>query len=985
MQRQTDRRIFAFAFLIFTLWLSVGAQTQAAQASGAPLDEASATAVVREIEAMLNTQENKIHEFVVREATPERIERLYNSPRLLQELNSIRQNGLIFAGRGKLLSFDKPSDVLEKMEAWFPEEFAAVRAMKEPRFFQYIHLFGPYADWEAEPAAFIALWKCTPQTAWIRAGANPFMRRLGQNLMFLPIAGNSSATLEYDFGHCIRERAGYRPAFTEAELPRTLAEGRRIADKVTPVLAQKFAQLLSTIGCNGTGADDCVLVMRQWASLTPADASLAKAMQALEPELGLAHWASLTPVDASLDKATRALEPEPGLDNSAPRRKRRKTRRVGGDGLPEFDQGVRRAAYLRAKLQSVLGAPSAWPAQALATTLSQMTALRVAAIPAMAHQEMLYQIDYRNEDVNPWDVVAERVDQSPALKSAVLAELKRMGPPPMEGCDLFDEWFKHGGAAIPSEYALSHLADKPRSRCVWPNWKWLATEQSDAVELRGRFLDYLNRSESGAVRELMLEQMTANGAACFGKQTGVQSWLRELCGKWISEPQSVPLKLEHSKLALGKHQQFRRTRSAPPGSEGALRAQAGWLGKLVDGKGADAARAMQAVAADLEKRGLLAREAVLWRHPKHPQAFIELTLNDNHGTHLFFVAGPRGLSAFEVPARFRGEHDRMEVAQVSDLDGDGNLELWWAEGFNDCAGDASDRMRRIDCSATSADMGEISGDSLTYFANTVTAARAAAAPAPAQIEAAADASGEPERQTCNAVLVGAVLGTKLGIIFVPAEGADVRDLVDLVCKPHPLHAERTIVALFHVLRDKNGQVREDAKGFAMAVIDVNKNQVLQLYRDKVEEDATIRISSGSLRLDTARYNLAPGVHALGVRMDIGYGPNCAEGGESDYLTLLVEEGAKLRPVLKNLAMSKWGLVEGSLSCGGGDEQSSVIDNVKRSIVVLPGATAGWHDLQLIERHTIETVNISDEGSSTQVKSTEVGTTLHAMGKQYAIP
>ncbi|BBB63026.1 hypothetical protein UNDKW_4753 [Undibacterium sp. KW1] len=68
-----------------------------------------------------------------------------------------------------------------------------------------------------------------------------------------------------------------------------------------------------------------------------------------------------------------------------------------------------------------------------------------------------------------------------------------------------------------------------------------------------------------------------------------------------------------------------------------------------------------------------------------------------------------------LPVRFRGGPAQNNLAQVFDLDGDGNLEQWWAEVFDICVGDASDRKRRADCSATSADMGEVSGDSLTYF------------------------------------------------------------------------------------------------------------------------------------------------------------------------------------------------------------------------------------------------------------------------------
>lgn len=168
MQRHTGRWISTFALL-----LSLFAAAQAAQTNGPPLDEASTKAVTQEIQAMIRTLEENVHAFVVREATPERIERLYKSPQLRQLPRNIRENGLIFAGHGTLLSFNKPSDVLDKLTAWFPAEFAAARAMTEPGFFTQLRLYGPYPTWDPEPAAFIALWKCMPQTAWIKPVANP--------------------------------------------------------------------------------------------------------------------------------------------------------------------------------------------------------------------------------------------------------------------------------------------------------------------------------------------------------------------------------------------------------------------------------------------------------------------------------------------------------------------------------------------------------------------------------------------------------------------------------------------------------------------------------------------------------------------------------------------------------------------------------------------------------------------------------------------
>jgi len=229
-------------------------------------------------------------------------------------------------------------------------------------------------------------------------------------------------------------------------------------------------------------------------------------------------------------------------------------------------------------------------------------------------------------------------------------------------------------------------------------------------------------------------------------------------------------------------------------------------------------------------------------------------------------------------------------------------------------------------------------------------------------------AAEPEQPSCNDALAEATLKARLR----------TGPTIDLVCKTHPLHNNRMIVALFHELSDKPGEVREDAKGFAMAIIDTDQNKILQLYRNERDIDASIRISSGSLRLDTARYNLAPGVRALGVRMNIESSPSCAEGGQNDLLSLFVEEGATLRPVLEDLAMSQWTQVEGT-SCGAIGART-VVDRIARELVVLPGVTDGWHDLQVVARHTIETHEGLD--AAKPVRRTEKEKTLRAKGKAY---
>ncbi|MCR6737915.1 hypothetical protein [Aeromonas dhakensis] len=52
---------------------------------------------------------------------------------------------------------------------------------------------------------------------------------------------------------------------------------------------------------------------------------------------------------------------------------------------------------------------------------------------------------------------------------------------------------------------------------------------------------------------------------------------------------------------------------------------------------------------------------------------------------------------------------------------------------------------------------------------------------------------------------------------------------------------------------------------------ISQGKVQQRFEETIEEDASIRIGSSSIWLDTAPYLLAKGERAFGVRLDIGYG------------------------------------------------------------------------------------------------------------------
>ncbi|NOT98067.1 MAG: hypothetical protein HOO97_03095, partial [Sideroxydans sp.] len=123
-----------------------------------PLSAQELALVVGEINAMIKTDESLIDNFVVQEATPERIEKLFALPE--QASYKIRNNALILAGQGSLLSFNKPSDIINKLNAWFPD---GVRSNPQGNLKNTgLKLYGPYSGWSDEATAFIMMWRCMP-------------------------------------------------------------------------------------------------------------------------------------------------------------------------------------------------------------------------------------------------------------------------------------------------------------------------------------------------------------------------------------------------------------------------------------------------------------------------------------------------------------------------------------------------------------------------------------------------------------------------------------------------------------------------------------------------------------------------------------------------------------------------------------------------------------------------------------------------------
>ncbi len=242
----------------------------------------------------------------------------------------------------------------------------------------------------------------------------------------------------------------------------------------------------------------------------------------------------------------------------------------------------------------------------------------------------------------------------------------------------------------------------------------------------------------------------------------------------------------------------------------------------------------------------------------------------------------------------------------------------------------------------------------------------------------APAAWSRETPSCDVPAVARALHKRLAIVF--PQGAQSGDLIDLECKPHPEHKQLTIVALFHDLKDEAGAYRPDQKGFVAAVVDTRRAAVKHLYQETVELNPGIRISDTTLSIDTARYDLAPEVRAFGVRMDMGHSPKCADGGSTRYLTLLVPDGKRLRPVLTRQPLrvwtvAKWDLTDNIDACS--------IETVNEADLILtPGSSSshGWRDLNVTA--LIQSHGPGRHESSQRPSRKKTLTTLHYDGDHY---
>lgn len=173
------------------------------------------------------------------------------------------------------------------------------------------------------------------------------------------------------------------------------------------------------------------------------------------------------------------------------------------------------------------------------------------------------------------------------------------------------------------------------------------------------------------------------------------------------------------------------------------------------------------------------------------------------------------------------------------------------------------------------------------------------------------------------------------------------DVVAAHCKSWPPAPDQVVAAVMAFRTETSDRNRRDWDVPAvLALLDAKTHRVLHGRRLTIGEDAATQVGSDSLMLDTANYDLRPGVRALGLRFrNEGRRPAAADGWWNDELMLLVPEGRALRPVFCQ-PLSAQTAVEGSLSY---QRSGAIWEDARLTVAVGPRAATGWNDLVVTAR------------------------------------
>ena len=166
-------------------------------------------------------------------------------------------------------------------------------------------------------------------------------------------------------------------------------------------------------------------------------------------------------------------------------------------------------------------------------------------------------------------------------------------------------------------------------------------------------------------------------------------------------------------------------------------------------------------------------------------------------------------------------------------------------------------------------------------------------------------------------------------------GATTPDaMVAAACRLWPFDKRLLIVAAAYA------QDQEQDKNLVVALVDTKDMSVRAAFQGVALEDETWSITQASLRIDTAPYDLAPGVRAFAVDICSDALDAPVRGGVTATRSLFVADGARLRLILDGFVLTT------SRKTAAGDAETT-----SAKIALGPHRTNGFADLRITRTTT----------------------------------
>lgn len=197
----------------------------------------------------------------------------------------------------------------------------------------------------------------------------------------------------------------------------------------------------------------------------------------------------------------------------------------------------------------------------------------------------------------------------------------------------------------------------------------------------------------------------------------------------------------------------------------------------------------------------------------------------------------------------------------------------------------------------------------------------------------------------------------------------------VVCRTWPAHPELTLMAVPLMQKEDAGDNEGDLELFVLDSSNATIRQRLRLP-GRMSDDA-VRISS--IAFDTARYQVAPGQTAFGLRITKENNSRANPFGETD-LWLYTFNGNQLKPVLNGIVVDTNG-GEWDTNCAGSFSQT------KRTLAMASAAHNGYADITITEAKSSST-NVVDKAGECQSHDAKPLRTTYRLahdGKQYVVP